>query len=479
MSVETIRLTVNKTIETDILVAGGGTAGCCAAIAAAREGAKVLLAEQWGTLGGSATLNLVSPVGSIRSKGGRLSFGGLAEAIFAQVEKLARQYAGADSSAISSPHILKYVLLDMVTKAGVKLLLHTRLVAADNDYGRITKIYLHTKSGVIAVKAKYFIDTSGDADLAALAGAECRIGAEADAYDRLAELGLNHIHKEDATLRNYQPPAGQSGMQPASSMFILGGVEEDKGKPYINKRLTYADLGITKAEFLQNFYAGTPGWEDNNDLVPLPQGRVLFFPSNRNGEVVVNMSRVIGVDPTDADSYTRGEVVAQKQVLAITDFLKRYIRGFENCYLIDSSSVLGIRESRRMVGPYVLTGADVILCRKFSDVIAHGSYIIDIHDPYGKQKAIGGSIRGEYYAIPYRCLYSVTHANLAAAGRCLSADHVAHSSSRVQGTCMLTGEAVGMAAALATVQGKDFQAIDVSELQQMLINHRVFLDREQ
>jgi hypothetical protein len=262
-------------------------------------------------------------------------------------------------------------------------------------------------------------------------------------------------------------------------MFILGNVDQKRGEPYINKMLGYEDLSISKDEFTKNFYYGAPGFEENGDLVPLPQGRVLFFPSSRKDEVVVNMSRVTGVDSTDAESLTYGEIQAQKQVVAITDFLRKYIPGFENCRLIDSSDILGIRESRRLVGPYVLSGADVIECRKFQDTVAHGSYSIDIHDPFGKKKAIGGTIRGDYYSIPYRCIISNRFSNLAAAGRCISADHIAHSSTRVQGTCMLTGEAAGIAAAMCRAAGDIALAeLDISALQKNLREKNVFLDHD-
>jgi len=473
---EHITLDIQSRISTDIFVAGGGTAGCAAAIAAAREGAKVILADQWGTLGGSATLCLVSPVGSIASRSGK-SFGGLPEEIFKKVDNYSRLYAKADNCAVAAPHLLKYVLLDMVTASGVKLMLHSRLIKADTENGIIKNVYLHTKSGIIRIDANYFIDATGDADLVAFSGDEWLQGCEKDAYEKLAATGLATVHYEEGAAKEYKAPE-KAGVQPASSMFILGNVDSEKGEPFINKMLKYEDLGITKEQFAKNFYYGTPGFEENGDLVPLPQGRVLFFNSSRKGEVVVNMSRVTGVDSTDVDSLTYGEIWAQKQVIAITDFLRKHIPGFENCRLIDSSNILGVRESRRLVGSYVLSGADVIDCVKFPDTIAHGSYSIDIHDPFGKKKAIGGSIRGDYYSIPYRCIISAKYGNLAVSGRCISADHVAHSSTRVQGTCIATGEAAGTAAALCFNDNKFLSKIDINTLQSKLRVNNVFLDNE-
>ena len=164
---------------------------------------------------------------------------------------------------------------------------------------------------------------------------------------------------------------------------------------------------------------------------------------------MVNMSRVTGIDATDADSLNDGEIRAQLQLIALVDFLKTFIPGFRDSYLIDCAGSLGIRESRRLDGRRMLTGREVIDGTPQPDRIARGSYIIDIHDPTGKRKAIGGAIHADAYDIPYACLLAREFDNLLAVGRCISADHVAHSSTRIQGTCILTGQAAGTAAALA------------------------------
>jgi hypothetical protein len=135
--------------------------------------------------------------------------------------------------------------------------------------------------------------------------------------------------------------------------------------------------------------------------------------------------------------------------MAVADLLKRFVPGFEHAYLMDSGCTLGIRETARLVGQYVLSAGEVIHCSHFDDAVARGSYIIDIHDPKGKNAAIGGEIKGDFYEIPYRSLQAKKNMNLHACGRCISVDHIAHSSTRIQGTCILTGQASGTAAALA------------------------------
>ena len=152
------------------------------------------------------------------------------------------------------------------------------------------------------------------------------------------------------------------------------------------------------------------------------------------------------------------------------DFLIRYIPGFENAYLLETAGILGVRESRRLVGRHVLSGYEAIECTPFADAVAHGSYIIDIHDPQGNRKAIGGPIHGDYFDIPYRSLLPKTVTNLLVAGRCISSDHVAHSTTRIQGTCMLTGQAAGTAAALALANGCEPAEVEIAALQARLVD---------
>ena len=161
------------------------------------------------------------------------------------------------------------------------------------------------------------------------------------------------------------------------------------------------------------------------------------------------MSRVINVNGSDGDDLSRGEVICQLQLIAIVDFLKTFIPGFEKSYLVESSSRLGVRETRRLVGKYKLSGLDLINGSSFPDTVACGYYMIDIHDPQGKRNAIGGELEMDYFEIPYRSLCSEKYNNLLVCGRCISCDHIAHSATRIQGCCIMTGNAVGVASALS------------------------------
>ncbi len=459
--------------ETEIVVAGAGMAGCGAAIAAARKGVKVLLIENGGCLGGMATAGLVTPLAADRSTNGE-DFGGIIAEVRDEIQAEARKYLYGSAWMNSAPHIIKNVLLEKVLGSGAEILFHTQIIDLEKDRANcISRLITASKSGILGIKAKIFIDCTGDADLIKMSGEEYVTGSEPDVLRQMQGSGLDKVHESDISYSKY-PKDGV--MQPVSIMFNMGGVDYEKAKSWCNRNLIYTDLGITKEDFLKLPYSKLQGFEPgDNDLVPLPQGRVLFFPLAREGEVTVNMSRVTGVDGTDTDALSSAEIIAQRQVFAIIDFLRRFVPGFEKSYLIETAATLGVRETRRLKGQYILKGIEAINCVKFKDVIAHGSYIIDIHDPCGKKKAIGGPIKGDRYDIPFRSLLPKTIRNLLVAGRCISADHVAHSSTRIQGTCMLTGQAVGTAAAIAVKTKNSPVKIDVKELQQTLIKDSVNL----
>ena len=288
--------------------------------------------------------------------------------------------------------------------------------------------------------------STGDADLVWLAGDEYILGSEKGIFKDLIENNLDKIHSDGDTYDEYEC---DHMMQPVSLFFVMRGVDFNTASKLNNKNLYFGDLGITKERFEQWEFAGTPGFEITSDYVPMPQNRVLVSRGRHKDEAVINMSRIININGADADDLSRGEVMAQLQLIAIVDFLKTFIPGFEKSYLVETSTRLGVRETRRLCGKYKIQGNDLINCKKFDDAICKGFYMIDIHDPQGKRNAIGGEIKGDYFEIPYGALCSKNFSNLLACGRCISSDHIAHSATRIQGTCILTGQAAGCAAALS------------------------------
>ena len=466
--------------DTDIAVIGGGIAGAAAAISAARKGSRVMLIEQSGCLGGLATNGHVSPFDATHDRRGK-SFGGIAQEILDNMDKAQLDYGVPESDMKrEGPHLLKWVLLKMAVDSGVNILFHSTLLDAKMQENKIDYVVISTKSGIRGVKAENYIDATGDADLVFLSGEEYIIGTESSAEEGLKQSGFDRMHfeEDDKIAKSGPETTVKCAVQPVSIMFTMGNVDLSTNPyKYNNKLLKYEDLGTTKEEFLKLPYAGSVGFEDNGDLIPLPQGRILLSPTGRPNEVLVNMSRIIGVNATDADELTDAEIKAQMQVMYLVDFLKRFVPGFENSFLVESGNTLGVRETRRLVGKYVLKGTDAIDCTHFEDDVACGSYMIDIHDPHGKRKAIGGDILGSCYGIPYRSLLPKRVENLLVCGRCISADHVAHASTRIQGTCCMTGQASGTAAALSVKNKTTVGQLNVNELINTLENDGIYLGK--
>ena len=178
-----------------------------------------------------------------------------------------------------------------------------------------------------------------------------------------------------------------------------------------------------------------------------------------------------GVDATDADQLTQAEIEGHRQVIYLVSFLRKYVPGFENCYLVDTGSQIGVRETRRIMGEYVLTQEDVFEARRFKDAIARVSFPIDIHDVKGGGGFFEGPREGPYYTIPYRCLVPRKVENLLVAGRCISATHEAHGSLRVMPPCFATGQAAGTAGALSLETNVSPRYVDVELLRESLVRH--------
>jgi len=459
----------------DTFIAGGGMAGACAAIASAREGAKTILAEMGGTLGGQAGIGIVTPLSSTKSKNGK-GFGGLVDEIVDTVAKLTKKYVCTDKEAKDvyplSPHILKYTLVKLASEADVDIHFHTVLCDVEAKDDKVISVILNDKSGFLRVKAKTFIDATGDADMVYLSGDNYVLGSEKGIFNDLVECDLNTIHSDGGSSGKYET---DNLMQPVSLFFVMRGVNYAKASAFNNKNLYFGDLGITKEKFEHWQFAGTCGFEITSDFVPMPQNRVLVSRGRHKDEAVVNMSRVININGANAEDLSKGEVTAQLQLIAIVDFLKTFIPGFENSYLVESSSRLGVRESRRLCGRYKLSGKDIISGRRFEDTICKGYYMIDIHDPQGKRNAIGKDLNVDHFEIPYSSLCSSKYSNLLVCGRCISCDHIAHSATRIQGVCILTGQTAGTAGALAKSSGVSACNVDVETLRETLAKNGVDL----
>jgi len=413
---------VNQDINIDILVCGGGPSGFAAACSAASLGVKVLLVEKYGFLGGAATAGLVNPFMVPKISGESLVNGIFSEII----KRLEAKDACANGELFNQAHIvfdpeiLKNIMFDMIEETQAKLLLHSTVVGSIIKGDAVKGVVVNSKSGDTRIFAKMIIDATGDGDVAFLSGADCYKGREQDSLT-----------------------------QPATLMFRIAGINmtEMPSRDDIN------------AQFVAAKKQGN---------VRTPRENFLWFETLRDGEIHVNSTRVPKIDGTNAFDLTKAEIEARKQIVSIHAFLVSSVKGFEKSYVSYVAPQIGIRESRRVIGEYLLTKDDVISGMKADDPIAKCNYPIDIHDPSGSGttfKPLGPSV---YYEIPYRCLVPKKLDNLLVAGRAISVTHEALSSTRIMPTCMAIGQAAGVAAALSLRKNITPRKLLYSELKKAL-----------
>lgn len=411
----------------DVIVLGGGFAGIAAAIASAREGAKTLLVEKGNALGGAAVNCLVNPFMPYSTKiNGVVTE--LSQGIFSEINHRLEK-----KNAIVNRHFLeeelKFVLNEMVIESGVELLFHAYLYAASKENGRIKSISVATKCGPVELEADTFVDTSGDAQLAYLAGCPTVLGREPD-----------HL------------------CQPMTLCFRVGNVDREKflaGRPAF--QMAYAEA--KKAGTIKN-----------------PREDVLVFKFLVPNVLHFNTTRIVKKNPTDPFDVTEAEIEARRQVEEIYEWLKQNAEGLENSFLMSTASEIGVRESRMIVGDYVLTEDDCRAFTKFEDGIAACNYDIDIHNPEGSGTTHYYFPEGEFYTIPYRSLIPKEAENLLVAGRCISSDHGAQASYRIMPTVCSLGEAAGVAAGMACKSNCGVREIDVEKLKENLKKYGAFLE---
>ncbi len=439
----------------DVVVAGGGPGGVTAAVAAARAGARTLLIERYGFLGGMATAGLVRPLLGVRAaKSDEPVIGGIAEELCRAMADLGA--AEAYDEAVARGRInfeaegFKLVCDKLAAEAGVELRLHSLVADAVTETGRLKAVVVESKSGRQAVLAAVFVDATGDADLVARAGARYTMGREADG--RVQAMG---------------------------NVFLVGGINEDE----------YPTGDELEAVAAKTYEATEQGrvrvyrWHEGHLGVEATRGQRTF-----------NITHV-GGDPTDVDTLTRSEMQLRRDAWGFVSFLREEVPGMEHCHLIQTAPCIGVRESRQMVGLERVSGEDVIEARKRQDAVARCGFGLDIHCPMGRVqgRTFTCSIRcandppcpfyeehrddlpketrirdGTWFDIPYGALVSAELPNLLAAGRCVSADHQAMSALRVMGPCMAMGQAAGEAAAMAAEGDGNAQTVDVADLQRRL-----------
>ena len=410
----------------DVAVVGGGFAGVAAALAAAREGSRVILIEKGNALGGAAVNCLVNPfmpcatkINGVKTELAAGLFKDIYDRITTCVRGMERSYLEED---------LKFVLNEMINEAGVQLLFHAYLCGVDVEDRRIRSVSVATRSGILCIEADYFIDATGDAQVAYLAGCPTVLGREPD-----------HL------------------CQPMTLCFKLGNVDVER---------FYGSREKLKAAHQQALKEGK--------LIN-PRENILVFKTPIPNVLHFNTTRVVKLNPTDPMDITKAEVIARKQVFEIYEFMKEHADGLENSFLMMTASEIGVRESRMIVGDYVLTETDCRKLTKFEDAIAACNYSIDIHNPEGAGTMQWYFPEGKFYTIPYRSLIPQKVKNMLVAGRCISSDHGAQASYRIMPTVCCIGEAAGAAVSLAAKKQTDVRNIDIRKLQAILKNNNAFI----
>ena len=438
--------------EVDVLVVGAGPAGIMAAEAAAQDKSlKVMLIEQRGYLGGNLTIGLpilsfLGPKGNQVVKGGAQRF----------IDRMWAKGAASEhkpcknhmSLTIIDPDQAKTVAWEVMDDAGVEVLLYVFVTDTIVEDGKVKGVIIESKAGREVILAKTVIDCTGDGDVAFRAGVECNKGDE------------------------------KGGMQPPTLMYLMRGVEMQKLRDAICNEPEKYDMDVMPpSQFREGKFitVGLRGCiiEAQKQGYKVPVARTILITGLNDDEIWVNMTRVNGIDSTEPASYTRGEHDARRQMYEVTDYLKNFVPGFESAWIERSAAFLGIRESRVIVGKYVMTAQDILHQKSFDDVIAVAGYPVDIHHAEGGDCTM--LFCEDAYDIPYGVLVPQHIEGLLVAGRCSSMDHEAMAATRVMSTCMALGEAAGVAARVALADGVLPSQVDVKKVQTALLENGAYL----
>jgi len=416
-------------IKTDVAVIGAGPAGISAAVAASREGAKTLLIEKNGFLGGTPISGRPGAFCGFYTSDSspKQIIKGIAGEMLQILKRSNSVYGPFNFSGMVvlfyDLPMLKMTFDEMVSDSAVDVLLHSQLISSNRNGRQISSVVVAGKSGLMEVHSKLFVDATGDADLAYMSGANCVKSTE---------------------------------LQPGSTMYRIGNVNVDKAMAYMKTGELHRAIqeANSKGDFSISRHDG------------------LILPTPRPKEVVIGFSH-IPVDGTDIRSLTKAEIEAHKEISQSFNFLKARVPGFENAYILDIGLSIGIRETRRLVGEYVLTEGDVLSARKFDDGICCCAWPIELHTKESTELKF--LKLGEWYNVPLRSTLAIELDNLLVAGRSISCTKMAQASCRVIAPAMAVGQACGLAASISINQGMSLKAFDVKGFQSRLRRQGAYL----
>ena len=416
----------------DVTVVGSGPAGICAAVAAARRGLKVAIIERYGAVGGNLTIGTVGPLmGSVAKGTMRDELGGML--------RVAHNNMQATNGHVHDMQHAKRLLLEFLMDAGVTLYIQTPVVDVIKDGAALTGLVVSRREGLGVIESKQFIDASGDGDVAAFSGAPWEMGRSKDSLT-----------------------------QPVTLMYVLTGVDDSRALCCYGEEDNVQFNGERFLDFTARCC--------EQGILPKNCSSVRLYPTVNPGERLVNTTQCNYINPLNTEDLVKAEVVLRKQIDEITNFLRQYVPGYENCTVKFSADTMGIRESRRIMGEYILNVDDLRSGRRFEDVVVHkANFTVDIHNPDGGGQAEGLAEVVRAYDIPYRCLVPQKVDNLLVTGRCISATHEAMASFRIMSVCMALGEAAGIAAGICAEQNVTPRALDVKLIQNALTGKGVDL----
>lgn len=441
----------------DVLVVGGGPAGVGAAIASARSGAKTMLIEQYGYVGGNLTVAQINPMFTFHDIKGEQVVTGVAGEFVNRMVDAGYSYGHMtdltfDNASMTplNPEGSKVILMDMLQEAGVEMLLHTMCVDAVAKNGQVKAVIVENKSGRGAICPIVVIDCTGDGDVAVKSGAGYTLGDE------------NGV------------------MQPVSLFFRIGGVDTKALRKWMKAHRDLLKDSPTDEEIDSQKGIAFLGLNqlvkdeiEKGNLDEEIANRILMYELPHN-QFAVNATRLQHISGVSAEDMTKAEIRLRHQVIQLSEFLQKYVGGFEESYILDTGAQAGVRESRHIKGDYELNENDVLEGRAFEDGVSCGTYAIDIHPGQGKMQIYTGSGKA-VYEIPYRSLIPVGLDNLLVAGRCLSANSMAAGSARVMATCMAMGQGAGVAAAMAAAGNGMTRDVDTKLLRENLIAQGQYL----
>lgn len=461
--------------EYDVVVAGGGMSGTCAAIAAARNDMSVLLIDQNGYLGGTLTANGVGPMMTFFA-GEKQVIQGIGE----EIVKRLKERGYSPGHVYDSTHYISYVtpfsaeglkivLDEMAIDSNVTLLYHTYIIGINKNGNTIKSIDIVNKDGISTINAKIFIDATGDGDLAVEAGIPFTLGRESDNATQPLTMNMKVYGVDTSKLKK----------------TVL---QNPKKFPRLNR-----DIEVMKKVEALSFVGFEEEFKRAKELgeITIPREDVLFFETSTPGEYIINTTRIINENGASALGLTNAEIIGRKQCEELYKFLIKYVPGFENSKIAYTGPSVGVRGSRQIQGVYKLTGEDLLEQKRFNSVIAHSGYPIDIHNPKGegtlsvhvnkqeesKEAKFDRSTFDSYYSIPYEIMITKEIQNLIVTGRCVSASFEAQAAIRTTPTMTALGQAAGTAAALAIQTNQSVNKIDIKNLQNLLIAQGSYIEK--